>query len=155
MPWLRQLVGLVAATVVAHCAEREVPGEELIEVVAHVLLAVEDRRLAGHVRVARALPSLPKILASFRIGKVSYSKVRAMTRVATAKNEEVLLNVALHGTAAHVETQVRLYRQVKRTEALQQENLRHAKRELNLYQDGDGFWVLRGRFVLYNWDRCI
>ena len=31
------------------------------------------------VRVARALPALPKILASFRVGKVSYSKVRAMT----------------------------------------------------------------------------
>ena len=96
------------------------------------------------VRVARALPALPKILASFRIGKVSYSKVRAMTRVATPKNEEVLLNVALHGTAAHVETQVRLYRRVKRFEALEQENLRHAKRELSLYQDDDGFWVLRG-----------
>ena len=30
------------------------------------------------VRVARALPALPKILAAFRQGKVSYSKVRAM-----------------------------------------------------------------------------
>ena len=100
-----------------------------------------------HIRVARALPALPKILASFRIGKVSYSKVRAMTRVATAKNEEVLLNVALHGTAAHVETQVRLYRQVKRSEALQQENLCHAKRSLNLFQDGDGYWIVRGRLT--------
>ena len=99
------------------------------------------------VRVARALPGLPKILASFRIGKVSYSKVRAMTRVATPKNEEVLLNVALHGTAAHVETQVRLYRKIKRFEVLEQENLRHAKRELSLYQDDDGFWVLRGRLT--------
>jgi hypothetical protein len=70
-----------------------------------------------------------------------------MTRVATARNEDVLLNVALHGTAAHVETQVRLYRKVKRIEALEQENGRHLKRELNLYQDDDGFWVLRGRFT--------
>ncbi len=43
------------------------------------------------VRVARALPALPKILAAFRQGKVSYSKVRAMTRVATWRNEDVLL----------------------------------------------------------------
>ncbi len=99
------------------------------------------------VRVSRALPALPKILAAFRQGRVSYSKVRAMTRVATARNEDVLLNVALHGTAAHVETQVRLYRKVKRIEALEQENGRHEKRELNLYQDDDGFWVLRGRFT--------
>jgi len=36
-------------------------------------------------------------------GEVSYSKVRAMTRVATEKNEEYLLQIARHGTAAHVE----------------------------------------------------
>jgi len=99
------------------------------------------------VRVARALPALPKILASFRQGKVSYSKVRAMTRVATWRNEDALLNVALHGTASHVETQVRLYRKVKRIEALEQENLRYAKRELSLYEDNDGFWVIRGRLT--------
>jgi hypothetical protein len=99
------------------------------------------------VRVARALPDLPKISAAFRLGKVSYSKVRAMTRVATARNEEVLLNVALHGTASHVETQVRQYRQAKRIEALEQENVHYAKRRLTLYQDVDGSWVIRGRFT--------
>jgi hypothetical protein len=99
------------------------------------------------VRVARALPALPKILAAFRIGKVSYSKVRAMTRVATRRNEDVLLNVAFHGTAAHVETHVHLYRQVKRTEALDQGELQHAKRRLSLYEDDDGTWVMNGRFT--------
>ena len=53
------------------------------------------------VRVARALPALPKISTAFRAGKVSYSKVRAMTRVATEKNEEALLQVALGGSAAN------------------------------------------------------
>ena len=99
------------------------------------------------VRVARALPALPKILASFRQGQVSYSKVRAMTRVATWRNEEVLLNVAHHGTAAHVETQVRLYRKVKRIEAFEQGELQHARRKLSLYQDDDGSWVIRGRLT--------
>ena len=99
------------------------------------------------VRVARALPELPKIKATFRLGKVSYSKVRAMTRVATRKNEEVLLNVALHGTASHVETQVRQYRKVKRIEALEKENVHYAKRSLKLYQDNDDFWIMRGRFT--------
>jgi len=97
------------------------------------------------VRVARALPALPKILACFRQGKVSYSKVRAMTRVATRRNEEELLNVALHGTADHVETQVRLYRKVKRIEAFEQGELQHARRRLGLYQDDDGSWVMNGR----------
>ena len=36
------------------------------------------------VRVARALPALPQIGQAFRTGRVSYSKVQAMTRVATA-----------------------------------------------------------------------
>ena len=35
------------------------------------------------VRVANALGDLPKISASFASGEISYSKVRAMTRVAT------------------------------------------------------------------------
>ncbi len=55
------------------------------------------------VRVARSLESLPDISAAFRAGQVSYSKVRAMTRVATVENETYLLNIARHGTAAHVD----------------------------------------------------
>jgi len=96
------------------------------------------------VRVARALPELPKISAALREGKVSYSKVRAMTRVATAKNEDALLEAARGGTASHVEQQVRLYRKTKRLEALQKENLRHDRRELSWYQDDDGSWVFKG-----------
>jgi len=99
------------------------------------------------VRVARALPGLPQISKAFRAGKVSYSKVRAMTRVATENNEEALLQVALGGTASHVETQVRLYRKTKRIEALQEENLRHAHRALSWYVDEDGSWIFKGRFT--------
>ena len=99
------------------------------------------------VRVARALQNLPKISAAFREAKVSYSKVRAMTRVATDKNEEALLVVAEGGTASHVETQVRLYRQTKRIEALQDENLRHGHRALSFYVDDEGSWIFKGRFT--------
>jgi len=99
------------------------------------------------VRVARALPGLPKISAAFREGRVSFSKVRAMTRVATAANEDVLLDVALGGTASHVERQVRLYRNIKRGDALKQENLRHAQREMSWFEDDDGSWVCKGRFT--------
>jgi len=61
------------------------------------------------VRVAHALKDLPQISLEFRHGRVSYSKVRAMTRVATAKNEDYLLMIARHGTAVHVERLVRNY----------------------------------------------
>jgi hypothetical protein len=99
------------------------------------------------VRVARKLPELPQISKAFSEGRVSYSKVRAMTRVGTPQNEDALLNVALHGTANHVERQVRLYRQVKRREALAAGNLRQAQRELTWYVDDAGCWVFRGRFT--------
>jgi len=99
------------------------------------------------VRVAHALKELPRISALFRKGRVSYSKVRAMTRVATRKNERYLLMIARHGTAHHVERAVRNYRKVKRIEALAQENTRHAQRELSWYIDDEGYWVLRGRFT--------
>ncbi len=99
------------------------------------------------VRVAHALKNLPQISAVFREGRISYSKVRAMTRVATVKNEEYLLMIATHGTAVHVERLVSNYRKVKRIEALEHENTRHAQRELSWFVDDDGYWVVRGRFT--------
>ena len=52
------------------------------------------------VRVARALGSLPRIDAAFAAGRLSYSKVRAITRVATPENEQNLLEVSLAATGA-------------------------------------------------------
>lgn len=99
------------------------------------------------VRVAHALPGLPKISEKLRRGEISYSKVRAMTRVATVKNEDFLLSIAKHGTAAHVERVVRNYRTMKRNEALNWDNERHHQRKLVWYFDDDGYLVLRGRFT--------
>ena len=77
------------------------------------------------VRVARALGNLPKLSDAMRRGVVSYSKVRAVTRVATPETEQALLDVALCGTAAHVEQIVRGWRRVDRT-AEQTEDRRRA-----------------------------
>jgi len=99
------------------------------------------------VRVAHALADLPKISDRFRLGEISYSKVRAMTRVATLENEDYLLQIARHGTASHVERLVRQYRKVKRNEALELENDRHAVRQLDWYFDDDESLVLKGRFT--------
>jgi hypothetical protein len=59
------------------------------------------------VRVAHALEKLPLIAACMGRGELSYSKVRALTRVASRATERDLLNIALHGTAYHVERTVR------------------------------------------------
>jgi hypothetical protein len=66
------------------------------------------------VRVARALGELPAIDDALRRGELSYSKVRAMTRVATPANEPVLLELARACPAAHLEKLCRLYRGAQR-----------------------------------------
>ena len=99
------------------------------------------------LRVAHALGDLPRISASFSKGEISYSKVRAMTRVATPENEEYLLMIALHGTASHVERAVRQFRRAKRNEALEAENDRHERRRVVWRMDEDGCWSLHARFT--------
>jgi hypothetical protein len=59
------------------------------------------------VRVAHALKTLPVIALAFAKGELSYSKVRALTRVAGPENEDALLSFALHTTAARVEERCR------------------------------------------------
>ena len=55
--------------------------------------------------------------------------------------------IARHGTASHVERLVKQFRKVKRIEALEQENQRHALRELNWFVDDDGSYVFRARLT--------
>ena len=56
-----------------------------------------------YVRVARALGELPLVDAAFAAGKLSYSKVRAITRAATGVNEQDFIDVATHATASQIE----------------------------------------------------
>lgn len=63
-----------------------------------------------HVRVARALTSLPLIEAAFAAGRLSYSKVRALTRIAEPDSEAALLELAVELTASQVERTVRQWR---------------------------------------------
>src|SRR5690606_2424144 len=65
------------------------------------------------VRVARALASLPKVDALFGRGELSYSKVRAITRAATAESEQHWIDVALHASASQIERLARAYQRVR------------------------------------------
>ena len=100
-----------------------------------------------HVRVARALGTLPKIRAALARGEISYSKVRAITRVATPETEDTLLNVARSGTAAHAERIVRGWRWVDRHAEQEDTAKRHLHRFLRVYDDEDGMVVVRGRLT--------
>ena len=56
--------------------------------------ALLPRTAREHVRVARCLQELPLVGAAFARGELSYAKVRALTRVATADSDEELLKLA-------------------------------------------------------------
>jgi hypothetical protein len=97
------------------------------------------------VRVAHALESLPKISAAMARGELSYSKVRALTRIAGAQTEDTLLMIALHGTAHHVEQVVQYYRRAQEAEELSREARQHASRSVTYLWDDDGSLVLKAR----------
>src|SRR5438309_2405621 len=99
------------------------------------------------VRVARALGTLPRMAQALARGELSYSKVRALTRVATPGTEERLLAVGRAGTAAHVERIVRGWRRVDRLAEARETARRHASRALHVYHDEDGMVVVRGRLA--------
>ena len=98
------------------------------------------------VRVARALTDLPLLSEALAKGELGYSKVRALTRIATSENEVDLLNIGLHGTAQHVEKFVRLHRRAKRAEETERADAQHENRGLTFWHEDDGTVVLHGRF---------
>jgi hypothetical protein len=67
------------------------------------------------VRTAQTLRDLPEISLAFREGRLSYTKVRALTRVAAMHDENALVRHALGATAPDVEERCRQIRNVHRT----------------------------------------
>lgn len=97
------------------------------------------------VRAARALAGLPRIAGEMAAGRLSYFKVRELTRVATPANESYLLNIALCGTASHVESVVRGYRRALDAEELSREAIQQRDQGLLYYTGDDGSLVIRGQ----------
>src|SRR5437763_7722671 len=110
-------------------------------------VGLDPRAARERVRVARALGTLPRLAQALARGQLSYSKVRALTRVATAETEERLLVVGRAGTAEHVERIVRGWRRVDRKAEAREAARQHASRALHVYPDTDGTFVLRGRLT--------
>ena len=97
------------------------------------------------VRVARSLGALPRLAQALARGELSYSKVRALTRIATPEIEERLLKVGLAGTAEHVERIVRGWRRVDRNVEVEETARWHKHRALHVYHDDDGMVIIRAR----------
>src|SRR6184192_1484701 len=99
-----------------------------------------------HVRVARALGTLPLLAQALARAELSYSKIRALTRVATPETEERLA-VGRAGTTEHVERIVRGWRRVDRQAEAREAARQHASRALHVYLDTDGAVTVRGRLT--------
>ena len=105
--------------------------------------ALTPRSAREHVRVARTLPEVPMIHAAFAHGELSYAKVRALTRVATAENEEGLLEPARVFTAAQLERAVRAYRRVTTEESRDLQEAAY----LGVFWEPDGSLAIHGRLA--------
>jgi hypothetical protein len=116
-----------------HTVELERLGDEIAELSAH--LDAATARLLDLIRDFDAR------------GELSYSKVRALTRVATPETEGRLLAVGKAGTAYHVERIVRGWRRVDPQAEARETARRHASRALHVYQDEDGMVIVRGRLA--------
>jgi hypothetical protein len=107
---------------------------------------LDMRSAREKVRVAHALVDLPLVREEFAAGRLSYSKVRAITRVATPANEEQLVMYAQHATAAQTERIVRTYRGYRSAdEETAAANQLHDDQYLQIEYDLDGAGVATGR----------
>jgi hypothetical protein len=86
------------------------------------------------VRTAHALRNLPAIAAAFAEGRLTYSKVRALTRVATGCDEDLLLAYAVNATVPQVEERCRQIRNVSPQSAHHAQRA-WAARSLTMWRD--------------------
>ena len=87
-----------------------------------------------HVRVARALRRMPNLTAVFEAGRVSYSQVRAATRLVDVVDDAPLSQLALTLTAGELERAVASFRRTAGHRLLQEQ-----KRHASWRTDADGW----------------
>ena len=114
------------------------------------------------LRVAKALFFLPHISGAYQNGELSYSKVRAMTRVATEITERELLGYARKATASQVDQHCAGLRNVQQKFSNPCANRAHAQRRLRVTPTLDGRFLLNGelpeesaRLVLKALELCM
>ena len=99
------------------------------------------------VRAARALVKLPGIGASMSRGELSFSKVRALTRVATPENETDLLDLARGCTTAQLERVVRGFKLGSRQDEADREKERFESRTFSVFPDEEGMYEVKGKLT--------
>ena len=98
-----------------------------------------------HVRVARALRELPTTAAAFDAGRLSYAKVRALTRIAAPDCEVALLEFATSATASQTERFCRAWRRVDEQEDPSAERRPEDGQSFEHWTDDEGYLTLKIR----------
>ena len=101
------------------------------------------REAREFLRVAEALQELPAMRAAFGRGEVTVTKLRALTRVASASSEEGLLELAGVLTASQLERALRAFRRVAAAEAREAHELEY----VDYFFEEDGSLMLRARLA--------
>ncbi len=99
------------------------------------------------VRVANRLAALPQIEEALRSGEISYSKVRAMARVATPANELDLLTMARTATGAQLAKICRLKARVNRLEGSNPRDIEECRRYVVQHSTDDGMVSIQVRLL--------
>ncbi len=108
-------------------------------------LEVEVCTAREWLRIGRKLAELPAVAAAFTAGRLSYSKVRALTRVATPENEADLCELALRVPAGRLGHAIAAW--LTRHETPEQTEARqHAARGMSWHLEPDG--MVAGTFRL-------
>jgi len=101
------------------------------------------REAREYLRVAEALQELPATRAAFSRGELTFTKVRALTRVATPSCEEALLELAGALTASQLERALRVFRRIAAEDARETHELEY----VDYHFDEDGSLILRARLA--------
>ncbi len=104
---------------------------------------ITGREAREYVRVAEALSGLPATKEAFSRGALTFTKVRALTRVATASSEQGLLELAEALTASQLERALRVYRRVAAADARESHELEY----VDYHFGEDGALYLRARLA--------
>jgi hypothetical protein len=103
-----------------------------------------ERTARDHVRVARRLADMPRVAKAFKRGRLSYAKVRALSRADASEDEAKLLEVAFTSTASRLESYVRQLRS-SRSADLDVARRGHARRSVDWFDEEDGSVRFFGR----------
>jgi Domain of unknown function (DUF222)/HNH endonuclease len=104
---------------------------------------ITGREAREYVRVAEALQELPATRAAFARGELTFTKVRALTRVATASSEQGLIELAEALTASQLERALRVFRRVTAADVRETHELEF----VDYYFDEHGSLYLRARLA--------